>query len=101
MLTEPVLQLGVNHNMIQGKIETFCTAAGGKLYRGWCVVRDESVTAGDVMSHQIPDGPQPGFERLTRYWRNTQGAHGSRCEFEIEDRRPGAVEDVARVGAVS
>ncbi|MBA4187574.1 MAG: hypothetical protein C0467_06100 [Planctomycetaceae bacterium] len=72
--------------MIDGKIETFKTPSGGKLYRGTCVVTDETVTAGEVMSQQLPDGPSPGFERVTLNWKNTQAARGSSCEFEVIDR---------------
>lgn len=73
--------------MIDGRIETFATAAGGKLYRGRCEVTNESVTAGEVMSLQLPDGPAAGFERVTLSWVNEQHGGASRCAFEVLDRR--------------
>jgi hypothetical protein len=75
--------------MIRGKITTFKTADGGTLYRGVCVVRNESVTAGEVMSQQIPAGPAKGYVRSTLRWVDTQDADGSRCEFEIHDAKQG------------
>ena len=84
--------------MIRGKIETFATEDGGKLYRGTCRVVGETVTAGEVMSQQLGD-LQPGFERVTLFWRNTQHAGGSRCEFEILDRRPIHVEEASPANA--
>ena len=85
--------------MIRGKIETFRTEDGGKLYRGTCRVVGETVTAGEVMSQQIPEGPAPGYQRETLFWRNTQDANGSRCEFEILDRRPIHVEETSPADA--
>ena len=73
--------------MIKGTITTEEFKDGTRVYRGECVVRQETVTAGEVMSQQIPEGPAPGFERLTRFWRNSQDAASSRCELEIVDKR--------------
>lgn len=78
--------------MIRGKIITEEYPDGSRLYRGTCVVRNETVSAGNVAANQIPDGPAPGFVRRTLRWVNVQDAGGSRCEFEITDERPAHAE---------
>lgn len=79
--------------MIHGTIETWQTTCGGLLHVGRCVVTNETVSAGQVMALQLPDGPARGFERVTLFWRNRQRDGWSECAFEIHDRRLTTSED--------